>query len=225
MSGLNRPWDSPPDPLVALRDGDPEPFEAFVRASAARFVGFFRRQGAGPEEAEDLTQEVFLKLHQNAARYRQEERFSSFCFRVARNVWIDGQRRRAARPRPLSLDKRLGGPQGAQADRAGVLGDTLAGEAPEPFEALRVREEAERLRSAARELPEHHRLVFELGVVQELSYGEISSILDIPTGTVKSRMFHAVRRLREVLEGNPSAAGTDERGSAPPNTPPQGGAR
>ena len=53
--------------------------------------------------------------------------------------------------------------------------------------------------AAVRRLSERHRLVFELGVVQELSYAEISAVLEIPTGTVKSRMFHAVRRLREAL--------------------------
>ncbi len=194
MPGLNRPWDSPEDPLAALRDGDPGPFEDFVRAAVPTFLGFFRRLGAGREQAEDMVQEVFLKLHQNAPRYRREERFPSFCFRVARNVWIDRQRRRAARPRPLSLDR---APEEAD---DGALAAGLAGPEAEPGDLLGVREEAHRLRAAVAELSEHHRLVFELGVVQELAYGEIADILDIPVGTVKSRMFHAVRKLREALE-------------------------
>jgi RNA polymerase sigma-70 factor (ECF subfamily) len=185
---------------VALREGDPAPFEAFVRSAVGRFLGFFRRQGAAQEEAEDLTQEVFLKLHQNAARYRPEERFPSFCFRVARNVWIDARRRGAARPSPSSLDAPLDGAGALRAGalRAGALRDRIAAESADPVELAGMQEEAERLRRAAQELGEHHRMVFELGVVQELSYGEISSILDIPVGTVKSRMFHAVRRLREA---------------------------
>ena len=194
MSDLTPPWDLPTDPLVALREGDPAPFEAFVRGAADRIAGFFRRQGASPEEAEDLAQDVFLKLHQNAARYRPEERFRSFCLRVARNVWIDARRRDAARVRPASLD------QGVEDTGAG-LGEALAAELPSPADAAALQEEARRLSAALLALPDHHRLVFEFGVVQEVSYGEISSILAIPVGTVKSRMFHAVRRLREASEG------------------------
>ena len=196
MSDLTPPWDLPTDPLVALRAGDPAPFEAFVRGSAERIAGFFRRQGASLEEAEDLTQDVFLKLHQNAARYRPEERFRSFCLRVARNVWIDARRRQAARLRPASLDQEL--------DAAGtIFGESLAAELPSPAETVALRDEALRMGAALQALPEHHRLVFELGVVQELSYAEISSILGIPVGTVKSRMFHAVRRMRELSPGEP----------------------
>jgi RNA polymerase sigma-70 factor (ECF subfamily) len=197
LPGLNPPWDLPTDPLAALRRGDPEPFEAFVRAAAERIVGFFRRLGASPEEAEDLAQEVFLKLHQNAARYRPEERFTSFCFRVARNVWIDARRRQSARIRPTSLD-RDGGEPGAS------LGDSLMAGGLGPAESLAESEDAQRMGDAVKLLPDHHRLVFELGVIQELSYEEIGSILDIPVGTVKSRMFHAVRKLRKLAAGEPA---------------------
>ena len=55
------------------------------------------------------------------------------------------------------------------------------------------------LRAALAELPDKHRLVFELGILQELPYADISAALEIPVGTVKSRMFHAVRKLREAL--------------------------
>lgn len=200
MPGLNRRWDASRDPLAALRDGDPGPFEEFVRTATPRLLGFFRRLGAGQDEAEDMTQETFLKLHQNAPRYRDEERFGPFTYRVARNVWIDRRRRAAARPRPVSLD----GEAGADPQASGSLRlvDSLpseASEAGDPGRAVDRAEDAERLRAAVAELPEHHRLVFELGVVQELSYADVSAALDIPVGTVKSRMFHAVRRLRERL--------------------------
>ena len=191
MSDLTPGWDLPTDPLAALRAGDPAPFESYVRASAERLAGFFRRQGASLEEAEDLTQDVFMKLHQNAPRYRPEERFRSFCLRVARNVWIDAQRRQSARPRPASLDQEL-------EDEGTAFGEALAAGLPSPAETAELREDALRMGLALAQLPEHHRLVFELGAVQELSYAEIGSILAIPVGTVKSRMFHAVRRLREL---------------------------
>jgi RNA polymerase sigma-70 factor (ECF subfamily) len=186
-------WELPEDPLAALSAGEPGPFEAFVVSHAQTFFAYFRRQGADRDRAQDLCQEVFLRLYHHAARYRPEERFQSYCFRVARNVWIDDQRRSAARPRPGSLALLDGAGDG---EHSVLKGPSPAGD---PAARSALHEESERLRAVLRTLAEHHRTVFELGVVQELSYAEIAAVLEIPVGTVKSRMFHAVRKLREAL--------------------------
>lgn len=180
--GMNR-WNLPCDPLSALQRGDGAPFEEFVRNHSRTLIAFFRQLGAPPSRAEDLSQEVFLKLFQGASRYRAEERFASFFFRVARNVWIDECRRGGVRP------------------EAGPLGflDTNPdppGERIEPEANLVVEEQEASVRRLLENLPEAHRRVFELAVLGELGYAEIGALLDIPVGTVKSRMFYAVRRLR-----------------------------
>jgi RNA polymerase sigma-70 factor (ECF subfamily) len=185
---LNPRWDLRPDPLEALRTGDTAPFEAFVTAETGSFVAFFRRLGASPAEAEDLTQELFLKMFRHAHSYDPKGRFVAYAFRVARNAWVD-QRRRAGR-HGVALGQ-MGADEGDPLAR-------LPGAEPELGQALEVREEADRVRAALAALPENQRLVFELGVVQELDYPTIASILKIPVGTVKSRMFYAVRRLREA---------------------------
>jgi RNA polymerase sigma-70 factor (ECF subfamily) len=188
---LNGTWDSDRDPLVALRAGDPAPFEAFVAAEGRTFLGFFRRLGASASEAEDLAQEVFLKLFRHADTYTPSGRFEAFAFRIARNAWIDRARRRAARPRLVTGDAGEGAGDG--------LLDSERAPGPGP-EALAARhEEAGRVRRALARLSDAHRMVFELGVVQELPYAEVARLLEVPEGTVKSRMFHAVRRLRELL--------------------------
>ena len=189
-------WDDHRDPIRALPD--PALFEEFVRTETRTFLGFFRRLGAAPEEAEDLVQEVFLRLYHRASSYQPQERFGAYAFRTARNAWIDLQRRRASRPGHLSLD--AASPDPGPAGRNGAFHERLATDDPTPAEGAARREDAGRLRAALACLPEHHRLVFELGVLQELSYAEIGAILDIPVGTVKSRMFHAVRKLREAVE-------------------------
>ena len=97
-------WDFDRDPLAALRSGDERLFEEFVRLELPTFAGFFLRLGAGVHEAEDLVQELFLKLFHQAPHYRPQERFSAYAFRAARNAWIDRQRRRTARPGHVSLE-------------------------------------------------------------------------------------------------------------------------
>lgn len=179
-------WDEGLDPLSALRGGDSSRFEAFVKAETGTFVGFFLRQGAERAEAEDLTQEVFLRLFRSSTNYDARDRFSAFTWRVARNAWIDRKRRRVFRG------------EGGE-DERGRFGGDLQDEHEGTLDGLERNEEAGKVHSALAKLSESHRLVFELGVVQELPYATISDMLEVPVGTVKSRMFHAIRKLRELL--------------------------
>ena len=184
-------WDADRDPLAALRAGDASLFEEFVRREAGSLTGFFVRLGAGADEAQDLAQETFLKMFRARTSYQPRERFTAYAYRVARNAWVDRARRSAARPRPAAgWDPALEGPPPEE---------RIPAPESEVGRELGLREEAARLRSALLELSDGHRAVFELGVVQELSYPEISAALDVPVGTVKSRMFHAVRKLRKLL--------------------------
>jgi RNA polymerase sigma-70 factor (ECF subfamily) len=186
---LNGASDAEPDPLAALRDGDPGPFEAFVRAETPTLLAFFLRLGAGRAEAEDLTQDTFLKLFRHAPQYRAQDRFAPYALRVARNAWIDRRRRASVRPAPAA--------GGEAEDERPEVNEPV--ERRGPFELASAGEERRRVTDALAALPDHHRLVFELGVLQELPYAEIADALDIPVGTVKSRMFHALRRLRAEL--------------------------
>ncbi|MEC8511092.1 MAG: sigma-70 family RNA polymerase sigma factor [Planctomycetota bacterium] len=194
---LKDPGNGASDPLVALREGDPGPFEAYVASETGRFLGFFGRLGASRNEAEDLVQETFLKLfrlasqHATGAHYAAQGRFDAYAFRAARNVWIDRNRRRAAQPARSDQD----------ATELSISSDARRDAAAQatPEAQLEAEEESERVRQAVSALPETHRMVFELGVVQELPYGEIAGALEIPVGTVKSRMFHAVKRVRAAL--------------------------
>ena len=212
-------WDGERDPLAALRAGRSGPFEAFVQAEIRTFLGFFFRLGATRSEAEDLTQDTFLKLYASSAqvqaadatkgdppmvgaeaeveaapspvRYDARGQFAGYAFRVARNVWIDRVRKRAGDRSVSESDS------GTGVGGVDVHADPRV-EQPEA-RAMRV-ESSERIREAVGSLPESHREVFELAVVEELPYAAISEALDIPIGTVKSRMHNAVRRVRTALE-------------------------
>jgi RNA polymerase sigma-70 factor (ECF subfamily) len=176
------------DPLLALRAGDPSPFEDFVRAWTRKLVAFFHHQGTSLGRAEDLTQEVFLRLYQSARVYEPRERFAAYCYRTARNLWIDECRRTAARS------------DGVHSWGDGRARDEAAASHLDPGRALLFAEEERGLRELLDELPPGQRRVFELVLLFELSYAEIGAHLSIPVGTVKSRMFHAVRRLRGAWE-------------------------
>lgn len=184
--------DEPPDPLDALRAGDPRPFEAFVAQWSGRLLGFFRRLGAGRSEAEDLTQDVFLKVYRSTSTYEARQALGSYVLRVARNAWIDRRRRQAARPGGSTLDA------GREDEPAREYRDPRA---EDPTARVERGEEARRLRAALSRLPATHAEVFELAVLQERPYAEIAELLGIPVGTVKSRVFHALRKLRAELEG------------------------
>ncbi len=200
-------WDSDRDPLVALRDGDATLFEDFVRCESRTFLSFFRRLGALPAEAEDLVQDLFLKMFRHANTYQPSGKFQAFAFRIARNAWIDHRRKCAVQPA-------AGRGQSAQEERdAPVL--QVPTDKPAPSVVMERKEEAERVLGALSSLSEGQRLVFELGVVQELPYGEIAALLEIPEGTVKSRMFHAVRNLRAALAEQQSGAVPSESKSRP----------
>ena len=186
-------WEDDRDPLAALRKGDPAPFEAFVRAELETFLGFYRRLGAEGNEAQDLVQDLYLRMFRHAPTYRPQGRFAAYAFRVARNLWIDRARRRAG----------VGEGRGEESEDRGWVERLPDRNGEEPGAGVARAEELERLRAALSALPERHRLVFELGVMQELPYQEIGSILHVPVGTVKSRMFHAVRKLRAAL-GSPA---------------------
>ncbi len=196
------------DPLEALGRGDPRPFEEFILRDTGTLLAFFRRMGADATEAEDLTQDLALKLYRHAKDYQPQGRFTAYTFRVARNLWIDRSRRRGREPRRVGIEA-----GGADNNRHQFL-DTLPdlGQT-DPSDRLERQDEARHLMLGLETLSEGHRIVFELGVMQELPYVEISEILEIPEGTVKSRMFHAVRKMRSFLTDR-------ENGSCTPLHPP-----
>lgn len=183
-------WKESNDPLEALQKGDPEPFEAFVPEGLKALKGFFQRRGAKPDEAEDLAQDVLMKLVEHIDRYAPAGRFTAYLFQVGRNAWIDNRRKRAVRPGLVSMASESDGEE-QRPEPVARLQD--------PLERLSNVDEAGRVQAALAHLPAGQRDVFELGVIQELGYGEIGALLDIPVGTVKSRMFHALRSLRGLL--------------------------
>jgi RNA polymerase sigma-70 factor (ECF subfamily) len=181
------------DYLARYREGEAQAFRQLVDAYRERMLQFFYRLCWDRDRAEDLVQELFLKLILGSKRYRPEGRMSTFVYRVATNLWIDHYRQQRPRPRFHSFDQVV-----LPGDDAPSTVD-YAGAEPSPQQQLADGEERAALRRALERLTEPHRLVFELAVYQERPYGEISELLNIPVGTVKSRMHNAVNALKDLL--------------------------
>jgi len=199
----------PRDLLVCFRDGDAAAFREIVATYQARLVQFYYRLCWDRDCAEDFAQELFMKLLRGAHRYRPGGKLSTFIFRVATNLWIDHYRASRPLPRLYSLDQPL-------RDGASVAATAVA-LGVDPADRAIDREERARLRQALESLTEPHRLVFELAVYQQLPYADIGEVLQIPVGTVKSRMHNSVRALRELLAayGASPATGADHDGELP----------
>ena len=196
MNHRPKPSAAPPngevDLLAAYRDGDAGAFRRLVDLYRERMLQFFYRLCWDRDRAEDLAQDLFLKLMLGSRRYRPEGRMATFVYRVATNLWIDHYRQQRPRPRMHSFDQVLH-PDGDEAPRQ------YAGQDPSPHDQVADGEERAVLRRALERLTEPHRLVFELAVYQERPYGEISELLGIPLGTVKSRMHNATTALKQLL--------------------------
>ncbi len=188
--------------MERFRRGDRAALDELVERHHASLVRYFFHQSRSRETAEDLAQETWVRVIRHRADYRPTARFPTYLFSIARNLWIDRYRSQKAAPPTVSADRELGGEE----EGGATLGSFLPSREPEPSERASVHEEAERVRAAVERLPPGLRDVFDLGEVQGLRYQDVAGILDIPVGTVKSRMHAAVQRLREALEpANPGA--------------------
>jgi RNA polymerase sigma-70 factor (ECF subfamily) len=151
-----------------------------------------------PHAAEDVAQDIFVKLYGNIGSYRFQSPFHHWLFRLARNQAIDHLRREKVR-RVASLDAETeDGP--ALKERLSAQGRDAAGDALSA-------ERAEAVRRAVQALPPGFKEVVVLREWEDLSYEEIAERLNLSVGTVKSRLFRArsqlEKRLKDVLEGEP----------------------
>ena len=178
--------------MVAYQGGDSEAFRELYDRHARALINFFYKMTCDRAMSEDLTQEAFIRLIRFRDRYRPEATFRTFMYRVAKNLWIDQYRSKKNAPHTVSSDKRIG-EGGATVGDMLQSGDTGQGERAEQKEAAAL------IHKALEQLPEGQRMVFLLAETEGLKYREISEILDIPVGTIKSRMNAAVHRLRGLL--------------------------
>lgn len=181
------------DLMERYREGDARSFEVLLRRHSRPVYHFALRSVGDPQVAEDLMQEVFLRIVKGAANYRRRAKFTTWLYTIARNLCVDNLRRQKFR-RAVSLDQ----PMGDDPDGAPLL-DRVADDAqPEDRRAM-DRQFSQNLERALAGLNPDQREVFLLREFEDLPFAEIATIVGCPLNTVKSRMRYALEALRAAL--------------------------
>lgn len=175
--------------------GDLRAFEALLDRYRRPMYNFLLRTVRDPQAAEDLLQEVFVRVVQRAPDFRGESRFSTWAYTIARNLSIDHARKMSHR-RHASLDAPTRGPGDAE---GAPLAERVEHPAPTAERSAIGQQVQVALRAAVEALPDDQREVFLLRQVQHLSFLEIAEIVGVPENTAKSRMRYALERLQSAL--------------------------
>ena len=188
------------DPDVALmlraRDGCDEAFGQLVVRNWAHVLRVVTRVSRQPQIAEDLTQEVFLRLHRARGRYRPTSRFTAWLNTIACNVARNAIRARVARPEVSLTDlEGRGNADGAARSRPILSGDS----GPDPLKRLMLVEQLDRTRSAMRRISLRQRQALTMFAEDEKTYSDIADELDTTPTAVRSLLARARSRLRAEM--------------------------
>jgi len=182
------------DLLEKAQGGNLFAFEEVVRRYQRRVYGVAMRILRRHDVADDVTQETFLRAYQKLESFDTERPFGPWVCRIAANLAISHLRS------PVSREEELG--EGSAEEPAPLAS---------PLDAVLESEARERLEAALESLPPEQRAVFVLRSVEEMSYRDIAQALEIPIGSVMSRLSRAREKLRTALAGylGPAARGAE----------------
>jgi len=191
---INRPEAIHSDEELVERfvDGETDSFPILVERHQARVYSIVYGIMGTRDEAEDLSQEVFIKVYENLGRFKAKSKFYTWIYRITVNVCLSAQRKKSRSKRIISMS-RLSGPSANPGEVE------LADETFSPQKVFKDRELASRIQLAINSLPGILRITFTLREFEDLSYRELAGILRCSMGTVKSRLSRARESLRETL--------------------------
>ena len=176
------------DLVKGLKAGESAAFDRLVRDYGDRIYRFVRRM-VGVRWADDLAQEVLIRIHRSVGAYEPTGSFDSWLFTIANNLCIDHLRRNRPERRESSFDADEEGDPHVPDGREGG-----------PVEVLEEREVKEALRRAVLNLPTDQKQVFLMREEAGLSFKEISQITNCPLNTALGRMHYAMENLRKAMK-------------------------
>jgi RNA polymerase sigma-70 factor (ECF subfamily) len=174
-------------------DGETRGFDVLVERYQTRLLNFVYRIVGDRERAEDLVQEVFVRVYRHLGRFDRSKKFSTWIYTIASNLAKNELRNRARNPLVLFTSMTKGW---EDEERPLEFEDPLS----RPDDLFRKRHVRELVESSVAQLPTHHREVFMLREIEGRSYEEIAEITNCNLGTVKSRLNRARNSFAEIIE-------------------------
>lgn len=179
--------------LIDYRNGQRERFELLVRRFGQELFHFLYRLLGSAATAEDIVQETFLQVHLSADRFDASKKLRPWLFTIASNKARDCMRSKKRRPE-IPLDAAANGFD----DSGPSFSDLMIGRSTTPSLAMEREERSYRIRTMVEQLPSHLKEVLILGYYHGFAYKEMAEILDVPLGTIKSRVHSAVAKFGEL---------------------------
>jgi RNA polymerase sigma-70 factor (ECF subfamily) len=181
--------------MLAVQNDQPGAFEELVECYQTRIKVFLFHQFGDVNDAEDVAQEVFLRVFQARKRYRVEAKFSTWFFTIAANVAINFRRRKQRR-RIVNIDRNAGDSHGTDA-----LSQLPSDSCEQPLRRVLHKESANIVREALCSLNERQRLVLLLCGFEKLPYADAAEAMGLTAKAVKSMLSRARMNLRLALRG------------------------
>jgi RNA polymerase sigma-70 factor (ECF subfamily) len=174
------------------QQGDKSAFSLLYERYSASVLSYLYRMLGSVEDVEAIGQEVFLRAFRFAPTYRYPQKFSTWLFTITRNLAINNARRRKRSPVKTATELNLEGVE-ASGDPRRV--------AERATDDLEKQEQIAKVLDALDDLPEDQKEVIVLGVFQDLSYAQMEEITGTKAVTLRSRMFHGLKKLAKMIGG------------------------
>ncbi|QEG37750.1 RNA polymerase sigma factor [Bythopirellula goksoeyrii] len=178
--------------VAATQGGDRQAFGTLVERHQDRLFNTLLRVLGNAEDASEVLQDAFVQAYTKLDTFRGSSQFYTWMYRVALNLACSHRRRHRRRDEELSIDMM----------KANVGQEPIDNEVAPDERLLRV-EQAEVIQSALLKLSDEHRQILVLREMEDCSYDTIAEILQLPVGTVRSRLFRARMQMKELLVGSP----------------------
>ena len=181
-------------------NGDNSAFEMLMEKHMGIIYNIALRMAANQDDAEDMTQEIMIKIFRSLGSFKGNSKFSTWIYRVAVNTCLDELKKKKNK-KHLSLDAEISGDDGE-----GQL--EIKDDSPSPEKLAEQNELRDMVAAAVTLLSDEHRAVIVLRDIRGMSYSEIAEILGCSDGTVKSRISRARAQLKMILEKEYNFSGT-----------------
>ncbi|MGD0565952.1 MAG: sigma-70 family RNA polymerase sigma factor [Candidatus Goldiibacteriota bacterium] len=183
--------------MLGVKAGNQESFNRLVDKYSKAIINYIFRFTGSREDAQDLAQDVFIKVYNSAKNYVPSAKFTTWIYRMANNTAIDYIRKKKSRGIHTSLDEHI------ESGSAEMHGASTDGKIKPADEMMENEEIAENVRQALLKLPDNQRAAIIMKIYEDKPYSEIAQILGTSIASVESLLFRARQALKSRLKTRP----------------------